>query len=159
MRQILLMPRRIIADQRGSVINIALLILILLTLLGITFVELSSTDIKVAGNDRTTKMAFYAAEAARGYVAASPSLYDGTNVASSQPKSFPLAADSASVVASLGKQGFLGTVVYLRAKDPPRASGYPADKFKAHWYQMNCNGTGPRNAKASIEAGFYRIGY
>lgn len=160
MRQILIIHRRMFADQSGSVINIALLILILLTLLGITFVEMSSTDIKVVGNDRTTKMAFFAAEAARSYVAATTSLYGSANVTTTQPKTFPLAADDTAIVASLGtKQAFSGTVQYLGKKDPPRGSGYPAEKFKAHWYKMTCAGTGPRNAKTSVEAGFYRIGF
>jgi len=161
MRQIISISRRIIVDQSGSVINIALLILILLTLLGITFVELSSTDIKVAGNDRTMKMAFYAAEAARSYVAATPSLYGPGNITVTQPKSFPLVTDTTFIDASLdsSKQSFSGTVQYIGRKDPPRGSGYPADKFKAHWYKMTCNGDGPRRANSDVEAGFYRIGF
>ena len=160
MRRIVSLHRVIIGGQRGSVINIALLILILLTLLGVTFVGLSSTDIKVVGNDRVTKMAFSAAEAARSYVAASPLLYDDTNVTSTQPKTFPLVADSTAIADALGtKQAFSGVVQYMKKVDPPRGSGYPADKFKAHWYKMTCTGTGPRNANVRIESGFYRIGF
>jgi len=161
--EIIFIHRRILGGQRGSVINVALLILILLTLLGITFVELSSTDIKVAGNDRTTKMAFYAAEASRSYIVQTLSLYDGTNVAESQPKTFPLVADAGIVSTSLGsKQSFSGTVQYLGTSPLPRGSTNSTDSddsLVAHWYKMICTGTGPRNAKVSIESGFYRLGY
>jgi len=51
-----------ISNQRGSVINIALLILLLLTLLGIGFSRNSVTDIKISGNERLRQTALYAAD-------------------------------------------------------------------------------------------------
>ncbi len=152
-----------ICNQRGSVINVALLILMLLTLLGISFANLSSTDIKIAGNDRTQNLAFYSAEAARGYVAATPSLYGSTNVTTTEPLSFPDLTDTtlvANIATALGtKQSFSGTVTYQGRGNPPRESGYASPPFMAHRYQMLCNGTGPSNANSELEAGFYRIGF
>ncbi len=52
----------LVANQRGSVINIALLILLLLTLLGLAFSRNTVTDIKISGNDRLRQTAFYAAD-------------------------------------------------------------------------------------------------
>ena len=149
------MRKEILCNQRGSVINIALLILMLLTLLGITFANLSSTDIKISGNEEGV-----AAEAARGYVSAKPTLYGSANVTPTQPMSFPVVADVTVVATALGaKQSFSGTVEYLDHRDPPRGSGYAADKFQAHRYQMNCEGAGPSDASSDVEAGFYRIGF
>jgi len=154
------MRNHILCNQRGSVINIALLILILLTLLGVTFANMTATDIKISGNGRAQNLSFYAAEAARGYVAAKPELYNSTNVTTSQPVSFPVAADEGAISTSLGsKQDFSGTVQYLGHGDPPRGSGYAADKFQAHRYKMVCEGVGPGNAHSTVEAGFYRIGF
>jgi len=53
----------IISNQRGSVINVALLILILIFLVGIGLNKISTTDIKIASNMKTDTTTFYEAEA------------------------------------------------------------------------------------------------
>ncbi|MEW6220825.1 MAG: pilus assembly PilX N-terminal domain-containing protein [Thermodesulfobacteriota bacterium] len=49
-------------SQRGSVINVALLILILITVVVFSLSRTSTTDIKIAGNERQARSAFYAAD-------------------------------------------------------------------------------------------------
>ncbi len=56
-------PHKIINNQRGSVINVALLILILIFLVGIGLNKISTTDIKIASNMKTQAKTFYEAEA------------------------------------------------------------------------------------------------
>ena len=56
-------PDKIINNQRGSVINVALLILILIFLVGIGLNKISTTDIKIASNMKTQAKTFYEAEA------------------------------------------------------------------------------------------------
>jgi hypothetical protein len=56
-------PDIIINNQRGSVINVALLILILIFLVGIGLSKISTTDIKIAGNMKTAATTFYEADA------------------------------------------------------------------------------------------------
>lgn len=53
----------IIRNQKGSVINVALLILILIFLVGIGLHKISTTDIKIAGNMKTEATTFYEADA------------------------------------------------------------------------------------------------
>src|SRR6056300_591336 len=50
-------------NQNGSVINVALLILILIFLVGIGLHKISTTDIKIANNLKTKTSTFYEAEA------------------------------------------------------------------------------------------------
>ncbi len=50
-------------DQRGSIMNVALLMLILITCIVAYGVMSSRTDVKIVNNERMRKMAFYAAEA------------------------------------------------------------------------------------------------
>ena len=50
-------------NQRGSVINVALLILILIFLVGIGLSKISTTDVKIASNIKTDTTTFYEAEA------------------------------------------------------------------------------------------------
>ena len=56
-------PYSIFNNQRGSVINVALLILILIFLVGIGLNKISTTDIKIASNMKTQATTFYEAEA------------------------------------------------------------------------------------------------
>ena len=55
-------PHKIVSNQRGSVINVALLILILIFLVGIGLNKISTTDIKIATNIKTDTITFYEAE-------------------------------------------------------------------------------------------------
>ena len=56
-------PYRVINNHRGSVINVALLILILIFLVGIGLHKISTTDIKISSNLKTEAKTFYEAEA------------------------------------------------------------------------------------------------
>jgi len=56
-------PLIVIKNQRGSVINVALLILILIFLVGIGLHKISTTDINIASNMKTQATTFYEAEA------------------------------------------------------------------------------------------------
>jgi len=53
---------KIIKNQHGSVINVALLILILIFLIGIGLHTISTTDIQIATNIKTSTTTFYEAE-------------------------------------------------------------------------------------------------
>ena len=50
-------------NERGSVLVIAVLVLILLTIIGISATITTTTDLQIAGNEKTHKISFYAAEA------------------------------------------------------------------------------------------------
>jgi hypothetical protein len=54
----------VFSNQHGSVINVALLILILIFLIGIGLSKMSSTDIKIASNIKQDMTTFYEADAA-----------------------------------------------------------------------------------------------
>jgi hypothetical protein len=104
-------------------------------------------------------MAFYAAEAAAGYVVWSPNLYGPDNIVENEGLNFPN-TDNASEECALGdKQAFNGDVTYIGSRNPPRGSGTQAGKYKAHRYQMDCAGFAAPNAQKRIEARFYRLGF
>lgn len=145
--------------EEGSVMIVALLILILLTLMGISATTTTNIEMQVAGNGKFHKMAFYAAEAGRAYVAASPELYGADNITVEGYIDFPNDEDPSVKYALGSRQSFNGDVEYLSSSAPPRGSGYGVGKFKAHRYKMTCYGYGPSNAETQIEGGFYRIGY
>ena len=50
-------------QEKGSVMIVALLILVLLTVIGISATTTSTTEVQIATNDQLNKMVFYAADA------------------------------------------------------------------------------------------------
>lgn len=52
----------IINNQKGSIINLALMMLLLLSLIAISMSKISTTDVKIAGNERLHGTAFYQAD-------------------------------------------------------------------------------------------------
>ena len=148
-----------IINEDGSVMVVAILILALLTIIGIAAMSTTNVELKISGNEKSYKMALYAAEAARGYVVKTPELYGPDNMTLGQGLNFPDENNPLVVVRLSSKQSFGGTVEYLGFSAPPRGSGTQVGTFKAHKYRMTCKGYGPARAESQIEAGFYRIGF
>ncbi|MEJ2642249.1 MAG: pilus assembly PilX N-terminal domain-containing protein [Desulfosarcinaceae bacterium] len=156
-------------NQSGSATLVALLVLCLITIMGMSGARTASVEMEIAGNDHLNKLAFYSAEASRAYVMMHPQIYGVANIdpdPNTPPHYFPNDTDPyvADTVGSatpydLGNnQSFRGSVKYLRPTSPPRGSGYDTSSFQAHQYQMTCQGQGPRETSKTITAGFYRIG-
>jgi len=155
-----MLRKKLINDQTGSVLNVALLLLMILSLIGIAVSRTATTDVQISGNYRSQSLAFYAAEAARTYVEVNPTLYGSNNVTIGpyQGLFFPDNDNSTVVAALQAKQSYNGYVEYEGASAPPRGSGFAVGQTKAHRYKMTINGNGPSNAASQVTAGFYRIG-
>ena len=146
-------------NENGLVILIALLMLAIVTIIGIAATRTSETELRFAGKEKLRKLSFYAAEAARGYVAEDIGLYGANNITVGGTIYFPNNADPSEKYTLDSTQSFKGDVEYLGFSAPPRGSGYGAGRFRAHRYMITCDGYGPSNARSQIEAGFYRIGF
>ena len=155
-------------DVEGSALVLVLLILMLLTIGGIVATSTSRTELAISGNEKSHRLAFYAAEAARSYVAKTPDLYGSDNITlGTGPHYFPndsnpytpKTSDDAQKYVLSGTQSFNGWVEYLGPSTPPRGSGSQVGTFKAHKYRMTCYGYGPSNAESKVEVGFYRLGF
>ena len=145
-------------NEDGSVMVVAILILALLTIIGIAAMSTTNVELKISGNEKSYKMALYAAEAARGYVVKTPELYGPDNMTLGEGLNFP--DNDPSVVVELSpKQSFGGKVEYIGFSAPPRGSGSQVGTFKAYKYKMECKGYGPAKAESQVEAGFYRMGF
>ncbi len=149
----------ILRNEDGSVLVAALLILVFLTLIGIAATTTTTTDMQIVGNEKAYKLAFYSAEAARGYVAADTTLYGGLNITVGGKRYFPNNADQSQTQQLGPTQSFQGNVEYLGSTIPPPGSGFQAGKYFAHRYEMTISAYGPLDAVSGVEAGFYRIGF
>lgn len=146
-------------NEAGFVTGMMLFMLAIFTVLGVSAIVVSITEMSLASNDQFFKTAFYGAEAARGYVPRTTDLYGAENTVENGAISFPDKND-ATVRQSIGSyQEFNGEVMFNGSALPPRGSGFEVGTFRAHKYQMTCNGYGPRKSESQVEAGFYRIGF
>ena len=148
-------------NQNGMAIITVLFVLALITLAGVMVSKTTNTELQIATSDQLHKITFYAAEAASTYVMLKSDLYGSANIDTADPLNFPDDSNPAATqTLDAGSiQSFNGEVGYLNPMGPPRGSGFQAGKYKAHVYQMICNGHGPRNSDTTIEIGFYRIGF
>ena len=146
-------------NEDGLVLGITMIILGIFTILGLSAAIFTSTEMQVAANEKFHKIAFYGAEAGRGYVPRNVDLYGVNNIVEDQGLSFPNTDDASERKSLSSYQSFNGEVRYNGDSAPPRGSGYEVGTFRAHTYQMSCNGYGPYNSRSQVEAGFYRIGF
>jgi len=154
-------------NKKGSVMVLAVILLVLLTLLGIAVLTSSSIDTQIAGNELRHKLAFYAAESATAYVTWSPDLYGPDNITTGTPHYFPnntvpyvgITSGLPTAISMNATQSFNGEVEYDSPLLPPRGSGFSVGKFKAHQYRMVCNGYSSIETTKNIVVGFYRIGF
>ena len=125
-------------NEEGSVIVVALIIMVLLLIMGISATNMSSIESQILRNTIIQKQAFYGAEAAREYVPPHTALYFGANTTVDAGVNFPGPGTDEKI--SIGSQSFNGTVTYRGSSQPPRGSGTEAGKFKAHRYEITGNG-------------------
>ena len=156
-----------VENETGSVMVLAVVLLVLLTILGIAVLTSSSIDNQIAGNELRHKLAFFAADSATAYVIWSPDLYGPDNITAGIPHYFPnntvpyvgITSGLPTALSINESQSFNGDVEYDRPLLPPRGSGYSVGKYKAHQYQMVCNGYSSKETTKNIVVGFYRIGF
>jgi len=135
--------------------------IILLSIIGISASRTTSTELLIASNEKSHKTAFYAAEAARGYVARKTTLYGLNNITVGGSIDFPNPLDSAEeyLLSTNPRQSFKGNVEYLGSFPVPRGKGFEVGKFQAHKYKMTCYGYSSSNAQSKVETGFFRVGF
>lgn len=163
----------IIKNEEGSVIVVALLILVALTVIGIAALNTSSIDIRIAGNEKFHKIAFYAAKAAGEYVVGNPVFYGNANSTVGGSINFDNdnidndgdgAVDEGNEQYPLGSgQSFTTQVTYLgqgsASGGPIRGTGNATGQYTAHRYRIDCTGLGLNNATSQVQIGFYRTGF
>ena len=146
-------------NQNGYIMIVVLMVLSILTVISTAGTNNSITEQRSATNEQIHQLSFYAADTGRTYVVEHPDLYHEDNITVGQWLAFP-DNDNQEVQFSIdATESFKGIVKYLDHRNPPRGSGFEVGKFVSHRYQISSTGTGPRNSKSEIEAGFYRVGF
>jgi Tfp pilus assembly protein PilX len=146
-------PCGMLKDQKGAVLVIAVVMLLILSIIGIYAVGSSTIEIKISGQKKFHDAAFNAADAGIDYVRADNPF--GT-IDSTNPQNF----DSSSCP----DINFSGTVSYLGNSPPPTGSGTGQRVgFQAHYHLIDSIGTDTlvalSNASVNLQAEGYRIGF
>jgi len=139
-------------NEKGSVLVIAVIFLMLLTVLGVFATTTSTIELQISGNDKINKMVFYAADSGTPYVSVNTDWYGPDNIDEDTP------AGPFTYQLSDKLQVEIENVTYLGKSQMPAGTGYSAGTIFAVNYQLKSTGTGPNNGTSIVEAGFYRIG-
>jgi hypothetical protein len=147
-------PSGTLKDQKGAVLIIAVVMLLILSIIGIYAVGSSTIEIKISGQKKFYDAAFNAADAGIDYVRADNPF--GT-IDSANP-SDPFDSSSCTDI------NFSGTVSYLGNSPPPTGSGTGQRVgFQAHYHLIDSTGTDApvalSNARVNLQAEGYRIGF
>jgi Tfp pilus assembly protein PilX len=142
-------PRR----EAGSVLVIALLLMVLLSLLGVTLLTVAATEHTVAFNGLWSEGALMAAEAG---------VNRGLNqLTANAEASLQAVPDTGIALAYNFRSGhrtdttpqplqFVGTR-FEEGYSLAVGTGYNPSGYPFHTYQINATGTGPRNARREVE--------
>lgn len=146
-----------IANDRGSALILALLVLVLLTLMGISATTTSTIEVQMAGNEKFHEMAFYAAES--GWQEALNWLdrqYPGITEqvgwdegATPLPTFTPGAKYDNPDYIALADDNNTGYYIKIDFAGTTPVSGYGTD-YRRFNYRVNSVGMGPGNARSEL---------
>jgi hypothetical protein len=138
-------------DQRGAVLFIAVIMLLILSIIGIYAVGSSTIEIKVSAQKRFYDEAFNAADAGLAFALTTVTFgnIDGINPAVQDIDTSDTGLDISSL-----------DVYYLGNTPPPVGSGTGLRGFRAHYHRIDSAGNDAGdNASAAVQAEGYRIGF
>jgi len=141
-------PRR----EQGTTLVITLLTMLILMVIGAAALMTSSIELRVTGNERVQKQAFYAADAGLHFARMNPpkAWAEMTSLDTAEPF-----RNVKSV--SRNNLDFLGTVTYIGMTNVPMG-GQSGTKYKAYHYRLLSTGQAANQAQAQAEMRGYIIG-
>jgi type IV pilus assembly protein PilX len=133
-------------SQSGAVLIVAMIILVVLTMLGVTAMNTSSLQERIASNTQEQVHAFQAAETGLNQAFADNLAYDISGTYSVPLTAFAGSADNAGY-----KSDFMGF------SPPPPGSLYSATSFQAAHFNFRATGASATNLSIILNGGAYQI--
>lgn len=161
-----------LANEKGMVLFIAMIMLFLFSLLGAMALSTSTTEIDLSGNYKKAQLAFYTADSATEYAHTDGVIYAAIipGTVDMWPASTATGADIVTVNGQKYKvvtiDDGIGTtpnytaqvrVTYLTTAALPPGSGSDADQFVGNYYICESTGAGPNGTTAKIESEVARV--
>lgn len=166
-----------IQNEQGYSLLIAMMVLFAMTSIGIMTLKNTDIELKIAGNERLSKLAFFTAESARAYVAGHLELYNAQVMDDPGYILFPEQVSDKSKAGSriqnvcskdyfcldydptdtnfFCRQKFRGKVEYIKSpskRPPPRESGFSLNDYSANIYEMTVKGYYDPNSNGKFSA-------
>lgn len=152
-------PEIILSDEKGVILPLTVIFLLLLTVLGIFATTTSTIEMQIAGNEKRNRMVFYAADSGVHYVAVNPDLYGIDNATNGSSLPFPdPAVIPAGVFPITNSLSISGRVDFINTSQLPPGTGFTAGTVIAVNYELDCDAAGLSRSAATVQAGFFRIG-
>lgn len=144
-------------NERGVVLILSLVMLVILSLLGAMALNTSDVELGISGNLRSQVEAFSTADRAIEYATTSADIYTSIGLGT-----VDLTGDHATRIAAGGSQsslkaGATNRVSFLADGPLPPGSGSDPTYFQARYYIIEATAEGPKNAEARVEAQVARI--
>ena len=135
-------------NQSGAVLIVAMVILIVLTLLGVTSMNTSSLQERMAANTQEQIHAFQAAETGLNLAFSDNLAFDisSTYTGGATPTQFDGSADAASYVPT-----------FLGFSPPPPGALYSATSFQSAHFNFTATGTSATDISFVLNGGAYQI--
>ncbi len=125
--------------KRGMALITSILVLLVVTVLGLSAMQIGSTEGLVSGSFRSSEDAFYAADGGLNWIRTVPTYFNAT------AQSFPTGGDVVPVSAS-------GTIQPNGTGPPPVGKGLSAVYFGSQYYRITSVGTAPSNTQSRVQA-------
>lgn len=152
-----------LADERGVVLVIVLVMLLLFSILGATLLTNSTTELKVSGNYRNQQEAFFAADGGleQGQISDAiysiiPNIGDAWTGVITYTTAGAVTVTQNAVVAAGATNAAQVVAENVGSGPPPRGSGFD-DTFVANNYDLDVTGYAPNNTEIGINSGISRI--
>ena len=142
-------------QQSGAVLIVAMIILLVLTLLGVTAMNTSSLQEKIASNTQEQVHAFQAAETGLNQAFADNLSYDISSLPTDIPGSYAGGAIPTVFAGSADRASYVPT--FLGFSPPPPGSLYSATSFQAAHFNFRATGTSATNLSVVLNGGVYQI--
>lgn len=166
-------------NERGVALITVLIVLMLLCILGATVLSSSTSDLRIAGNYRNMQRAFFSADAAVEFATTYGAIY--TSIVPGGTSSWPApgagkvldengvstgtaSPDTNYNVMPIGGGTAKVKVDYIETGAVPAGTGSEVDVglgsgagFKANYYNVSVNATGPNDTQAEIDSYIARI--
>ena len=166
-------------NQKGFVLIVSMMMLLVLMVIGIAATNTTNIELQISGNDKASKMAFYAAESGLDFAYIDEDddgndMYHDTNITPDEGRYFPsgeftLAVTESTTQEAIGAnalQSFQGVVIFKRFGSAPRDAGLKfsttdmsekAAGSTAYYYEFESIGSGPGNSQKTVRSGGYRF--
>ena len=132
--------------QQGAVLIVAMILLVVLTLLGVTAMNTTSLEEKMASNTQEQVRAFQAAETGLSQAFNDNNAYDISGTYS---------VASAPFAGTDNQAGYFTT--FMGFSPPPPGSLYSATSFQAAHFNFRSTGTSGSNLSVTLNGGAYQI--